>query len=163
MYKWHHKYTDYNGNERNETFYFNFNRAELQDLEWRTPGGLENYMKRITSTLDGQALADMFKYIVQQSYGVKSDDGRRFMKSDAILKNFTETEAYSDLYILLATDDKAAADFINGVFPKAMVDAAKKDVEKLKAAGIEGPHLVENSVTDLESNEAVPKVEGQTD
>lgn len=161
MYKKTIKYTDYNGNERTETFYFNFNKAEIQDLEWRTPGGIENYMKRITSTLDGQALADVFKMLIQKSYGVKSDDGRRFMKSEAILKNFTETEAYSQFYMSLATDDKVAAEFFNGVFPKEMVEAARKDIEKLKAAGIEGPHLVDNAVTDIDSNDAVPMVEGQ--
>lgn len=155
------KYTDYNGNQREETFYFNLSRSELIDLEWRTPGGLEAYMKNIISTLDGQKLADMFKLLIQKSYGVKDLEGRRFIKNEEVLKNFTETPAYDELFVQLATDDKAAAEFINGIFPKEAVEAAKKQKEMAEKAGIS---LVDNSapVTAIPSPApSVPMVEGQ--
>lgn len=136
MYRWPHKYTDFNGMEREETFYFNFNKAELIDLEWRTPGGLEQYMKHIMSMMDGQKLADMFKMLIDKSYGVKSPDGREFLKSPEILNHFKFTEAYSDLYILLATDSNAATEFVNGIFPKEAVEAAKKQHEMAEKAGL---------------------------
>ena len=136
MYAWKHKYTDYNGNEREETFYFNLSKAELIDLEWRTPGGIENYMKHIMSMLDGQALADTFKMLIHKSYGVKDPEGRRFIKNEQVLNNFVQTEAYSDLYVLLATDDKMAAEFVNGIFPKSAVDEAKRQREMAEKAGI---------------------------
>ena len=131
------KYTDYNGNQREETFYFNLSTAELIDLEWRTPGGLENYMKHIMSMMDGQALADTFKMLIEKSYGVKDPEGRRFIKNEQVLKNFTETEAYVELYVQLATDDKAAAEFVNGIFPKEAVEAARKQKEMAEKAGLQ--------------------------
>ncbi len=152
------KYVDYNGNTREETFYFNLTKAEIIDLEWRTPGGLENYFKRIMETLDGQKLADTFKMLIQKSYGVKDPEGRRFIKNEEVLKNFTETEAYSELYILLATDSDAAAEFVNGIFPKDIVEAAKKQKEMADKAGLK---LVETVPADSYPTPDVPMVEGQ--
>lgn len=158
MYKWNHKYRDYNGNEREETFYFNFNKAELIDLEWRTPGGLEQYMKNIMSMMDGQKLADMFKMLIEKSYGVKGPDGREFIKSPEILNHFKFTEAYSDLYILLATDSNAASAFVNGIFPAEAVEAARKQHEMAEKAGIS---LVDTSAPQQTAQPSIPMVEGQ--
>lgn len=162
MYRWEHKYTDYNGNEREEVFYFNFSKGELLDLEWRTPGGLEQYMKNIMSMMDGQALADMFKMLIDKSYGVKGPDGREFIKTPEALNHFKFTEAYSDLYMLLATDSNAAAAFVNGIFPKEAVEAAKKQHEMAEKAGIQ---LVDTSAPAAAPVPApapvVPMVEGQ--
>lgn len=152
------KYEDYNGNTREETFYFNLTKAEIIDLEWRTPGGLEAYFKRIMETLDGQKLADTFKMLIQKSYGVKDPEGRRFIKNEEVLKNFTETEAYSELYILLATDSNAAAEFVNGIFPKDIVEAAKKQKEMADKAGLK---LVETVPAESYPTPDVPMVEGQ--
>lgn len=156
------KYEDYNGNQREETFYFNLSKAELIDLEWRTPGGLENYMKHIMSMMDGQALADTFKMLIEKSYGVKDPEGRRFIKNEKVLKNFTETEAYVELYVQLATDDKAAAEFVNGIFPKEAVEAVRKQKEMADKAGIQ---LVDTSKPAATAAPAVeddvPMVEGQ--
>lgn len=158
MYSKTIKYVDYNGNTREETFYFNLTKAEIIDLEWRTPGGLENYFKRIMETLDGQKLADTFKMLIQKSYGVKDPEGRRFIKNEEVLKNFTETEAYSELYILLATDSDAAAEFVNGIFPKDIVEAAKKQKEMADKAGLK---LVETVPANSYPTPDVPMVEGQ--
>lgn len=153
------KYTDYNGNEREETFYFNLSKAEIIDLEWRTPGGLENHFKQMMQRLNGQELADTFKMLIQKSYGVKDAEGRRFIKNPEVLANFVETEAYSELYIQLATDDKAAAEFVNGIFPKDVVEAAKKQKDMAEKAGLK---LVDTSSTPVEPiNPNVPQVEGQ--
>ena len=160
MYPWEHEYTDYNGNIRKETFYFNLSKGELLDLEWRTPGGLENYMKHIMSMMDGQALADTFKMLIEKSYGVKGPDGRTFIKTPEVLNNFKFTEAYSDLYMLLATDDKAAAAFVNGIFPKEAVEAAHKQREMAEKAGIS---LVDTAkdTAQVQAESSVPLVEGQ--
>lgn len=156
------KYTDYNGNQREETFYFNLSRSELIDLEWRTPGGLEAYMKSIMASLDGQKLADMFKMLIEKSYGVKDLDGRRFIKNEQVLRNFTETPAYDELFVQLATDDKAAAEFVNGIFPKEAVEAARKQKEMADKAGIS---LVDTTTpvapTPVQAAPEVPMVEGQ--
>lgn len=157
MYQKSITYTDYLGNERTETFYFNLNKAEMLDLEFRTPGGLEGYMKSIIETIDGQKLADTFKMLIQKSYGVRSPDGRRFIKNPEVLANFVETEAYSELYFSLATDSTKAAEFFNGIFPKDAVEDAKKTAELAEKAGLKPVIPVEEQTLTPE----VPKVEGQ--
>ena len=132
MYHKEFVYKDYNGNERKETHYFGFSPAEMLDLEFRTPGGLENYLQTIINTLDGQKLADTFKMLIEKSYGIKDPEGRRFMKSPEITRSFVETEAYSQLYLGLVTDSKMAAEFFNGIFPKEQIEQAVK----MKEAGM---------------------------
>lgn len=166
MYRWAHKYTDYDNHSREEVFYFNFNKAELLDLEWRTPGGLEQYIKNIVSMMDGQKLADMFKMLIDKSYGIKGPDGREFIKSEEILNHFKFTEAYSDLYMLLATDSTAASAFINGIFPKEAVEEAKRQHEMANKAGLKivdttQPSNVMPASAPTPMPAAPPMVEGQ--
>lgn len=116
-------YTDYNGNERTEDHYFNLNKAELMELEMSVDGGLTTMIKRISSALDGPSIMKVFKDILMKSYGVKSDDGRRFIKSEEISTAFSQTEAYSIIFMELITDADASAKFIEGIIPP---DAAKE-------------------------------------
>lgn len=111
------KYTDYNGTEREETFYFNLSRAELIDLEYKTPGGLRDLLERIVKEKDSVKIYQMFKDIVMLSYGEKSDDGKHFVKSPEISKAFTETEAFSELMMMFVSDAEFAAKFVNSVVP----------------------------------------------
>lgn len=144
MYKKNIKYKDFNGIERDETFYFNFGMHELTLLEWRTPGGIKAYMENIIRTKDGQKLADMFKWLIDESYGVKSPDGRSFIKSKEVLDNFKYTTAYEILFMSLATDDKAAAEFVNGVFPKEAVEEAARQKAMAEKAGVKLEDFVLN-------------------
>lgn len=110
-------YTDYNGVERTEDFYFNLTKAELMEMEMGTTGGLAETIKRIVDAKDAPSIIKIFKDLVLKSYGVKSPDGRKFIKSEEIALEFSQTEAYSDLFMELATNDKAAAEFVNGIMP----------------------------------------------
>lgn len=112
------KYTDYNGIERTEDFYFNLSKAEILTMEMGTEGGFAEMINKIVKAQDMPAIIDVFKKIVLMSYGQKSPDGKRFIKSDEASKEFSETEAYSNIFMELATDAKAASDFINGIVPK---------------------------------------------
>ena len=111
-------YTDYNGVERTETHYFNLSKAELVDMEATTPGSLSEKLKRIVDGADGPEIMKFFKERIFRSYGIKSDDGRRFIKSAEISEAFSQTEAYVQLYMELVTNPEAAADFANGIIPK---------------------------------------------
>lgn len=111
-------YTDYNGVERTETHYFNLSKAELVDMEATTPGSLSEKLKRIVDGADGPEIMKFFKELIFKSYGIKSDDGRRFIKSAEISEAFSQTEAYVQLYMELVTNPEAAADFANGIIPK---------------------------------------------
>jgi hypothetical protein len=113
-------YTDFNGNERKEKFYFNLTRAEVAKLEMSTTGGLAEQIQRIIDAQDQPSLIQVFEDIIQKSYGVKTPDGRGFLKRPEDLESFMATEAYSILFMELATDDKAGAEFINGIVPANM-------------------------------------------
>lgn len=118
MLKKHIKYTDYDGNLREEDFYFNLNKAEIAEMEMSTAGGLDKMINQIISEQDGKRIIELFKELVLKSYGKKSADGKRFIKSDELSEEFSQTEAYSDLFMELATDADAAAAFVNGIVPK---------------------------------------------
>ena len=116
-------YTDYNGNERTEDIYFNLNKAELMEMEMSVNGGLTTMIKRISSAQDAPSIMKVFKDILMKSYGIKSDDGRRFIKSEEISTAFSQTEAYSIIFMELITDADASSKFIEGIIPP---DAAKE-------------------------------------
>lgn len=116
------KYTDYDGNEREEDFYFNLSKAELIELELTTEGGLEQMIQKITDTRDMPKLIELFKRLILMSYGEKSENGKRFIKSKELSDAFAQTEAYSELFMELATDDKAASDFVNGIVPQGLAE-----------------------------------------
>lgn len=111
-------YTDYDGVERTEEFYFNLSKAEVAELEMSLPGGMTGLLKQIATTQDRKRLIDLFKDMILRSYGEKSMDGRRFIKSKELSEAFSQTEAYSELFMMLATDSDKAAEFINGIMPQ---------------------------------------------
>ena len=110
-------YTDYNGTERTEDHYFNLTKAEIMEMELSTTGGLAEMIQKIVSAQDAPAIIKIFKELVLKSYVEKSPDGRRFIKSEEISNAFAQTEAYSQLFMELATDADAAAKFVNGIMP----------------------------------------------
>lgn len=110
-------YTDYNEVERTETFYFNLSPAEVADMQLSTGDGLDKKIQEIIDAHDVPKLTKLFKDLVLKAYGVKSSDGRRFMKSEEISKAFEETPAYSDIYMEFITDAEKAAEFVNELIP----------------------------------------------
>lgn len=111
-------YTDYDGLERTEEFRFNLTKAELVDMELTTAGTFSETMKRIIAEKDIIRIAKLFKELLLKSYGVKSDDGKRFIKSQELSEAFSQTESYSDLYIELLSNPEEAAKFFAEVAPK---------------------------------------------
>lgn len=112
-------YTDYFGEERTEDFRFNLSKAECAERQMKfAGGGYGEFLRKIVEAKDAEKIVEYFKQFLLDSYGEISPDGRRFMKSPELSKAFSETEAYSILYMKLATDDRFAADFVNGVVPK---------------------------------------------
>lgn len=114
------EYVDYNGENRKEEFYFNLSKAEVMELEMSKNGGLSEYIQRIVKTSDNAAIMSLFKEIICKAYGEKSLDGKRFIKNKELTDAFVQTEAYSELFMELATNADEAAAFINGIIPKNM-------------------------------------------
>jgi hypothetical protein len=123
MLKKNIKYVDYDGIDRAEDFYFNLNKAEVIELQLGTVGGLTKTLEKIVQEKDTSRIIEYFKTIILKAYGEKSADGRRFIKSQELRDAFEQTEAYSELFMELASDAKMAAEFINGVLPKEAADA----------------------------------------
>ena len=121
-------YTDYNGTERTEDFYFNLSQAEIMEMELGTTGGLAEMIEKIVAAQDGPAIINIFKDIVLKAYGEKSPDGKRFIKSEEIRTAFSQTEAYSNLFMELATDAESASNFINGIMPSNANKIASNNV-----------------------------------
>lgn len=114
-------YKDYNGLERTENYYFNLTEAEIMEMEVGTVGGLAEMITRIVEAKDAPAIMKTFRDLILKAYGEKSEDGRRFEKKGGVLAEaFTETEAYSILFMELVTNAEKAAEFINGVVPAHM-------------------------------------------
>ena len=131
MFKKTVTYEDYKGNTRTEDFYFNLNKAELVELELSTKGGLTVMMDRIIAAQDNATLFKIFKDLVSKSYGVLSDDGRKFVKNQEVLDDFMQTEAYSIIFSELATNAEAAAEFFNNVIPQNLAkELAEEEANK---------------------------------
>lgn len=125
-------YTDYNGTQRSEDFYFNLNKGEIFNLQFGTEGGLDKAIQKIIQTEDTPKIVKIFQDIILNAYGVKSDDGRRFIKSEELSTEFKQTEAYSELLMELVSDEKKAADFINALMPKDLAEEAQKQQKLLE-------------------------------
>lgn len=108
-------YNDLNDVQRTEDFYFDLSKPEIVKMQASTKGGYDVQLRSIAASLDGAKIMDFFENFIAKSYGVKSEDGRRFMKSEEISRSFMETPAYEVLFEKLVTDDKYAADFVNAV------------------------------------------------
>lgn len=119
------KSIDFDGNEREETYYFNITEAEMADMALSKDGGLEVYITRIIESKSVPELKELFKFFIDKSYGVKSDDGKYHRKSPELLADFKATQAYSELIMELLSDTQNAIDFINGIIPTKMRETAK--------------------------------------
>lgn len=113
-------YTDYDGNTRTEDFYFNLSKAEIAEMQMSASGGLDRVINQIIAEQDGKRIIELFKDLILRSYGKKSDNGKRFIKSQELRDEFAQTEAYSDLFMELATNADAASEFVNGIIPTTL-------------------------------------------
>lgn len=117
------KYTDFNGVERNEDFYFNLSKAELMEMQLATDGGLDAKIKEIVNKQNVPEIVSLFKTIILKSVGVKSDDGKRFIKNQDIRDAFEQSEAFSELFMELAANAEKAESFIKAVMPAIPANA----------------------------------------
>lgn len=119
-------YTDYNGTVRTEDKYFNLSKAELMQMEMGTPGGFANMLQNIINAQDGASIIKIMNDLISKSYGIKSPDGKQFIKSEELSREFMQTEAYSEMFMEMVTDANAAANFVNGIIPSDLAAEAAK-------------------------------------
>lgn len=144
------KYTDYNDVERSEDYFFHLTKAEILETEMGTEGGLSSYLKSIINTQDVPSLMKIFKELVLRSYGEKSPDGKSFIKYDIngnrLSNKFMQTEAFSSLFMELATNTDAAIEFVNGLIPKDMRTTDSKKLIQEVATGKKSIEDIANNI-----------------
>lgn len=120
------KYTDFNGNEATDEVYFNLTKAEVAEMELSsstlnadgtTTGGMQQMLTSVVESGSGKQIIAVFKEILSKSYGIRSEDGKRFIKSPELFEEFSQTAAYSEFFMGLITDADAAANFVKAVMP----------------------------------------------
>ena len=121
-------YEDYDGNKRTEDVYFNLSKAEIMEMEMGVSGGMTQMINKIVAAQDSERIIKIFKEIILKAYGEKSPDGKRFIKSEELSTAFSQTEAFSQLFMELATDADAAAKFVNGIIPVATTQSTPAPV-----------------------------------
>lgn len=126
-------YEDFNGDQVTDVFYFNLTQSELLDMEVSATGGLDAMVNRIVEARDAKSLLEVFKELVLKAYGVKSEDGKRFIKNDELRKEFVQSAAYDKLFVELATDDRKAIAWLSGVLPKGMAGDIEKAEKEFRA------------------------------
>lgn len=111
-------YTDYNGETRTEPFYFNLTKTELMKME--ATANFSEDLKRVAADPTPREIIRIIDYLVSKSYGIKSDDGKRFLKSPELSKEFMETPAYDALFDEFLADDKGENfnKFVMGIVPQ---------------------------------------------
>jgi len=124
------KYTDFDGNEVEEEFWFHISNPEVIDLEVEHPEGLEAWLKAIVAANDNKTLYEMFKKVVLLAYGQRSEDGKRFVKNDQMKVDFSQTAAYEALITDLVTSDTAASEFVKGALPRETARALETETPK---------------------------------
>lgn len=139
MYKKTITFPNYNGEEVTESFYFNLTKAELLEMEMEQPGGMMEYLNTLIESKDANEILKIFKNLIRRSVGKKSADGRRFVKNEEITNDFMQTEAYSQLFMELATDAEEGARFINGIIPQDVAKEVAKEKAKDSAIGMIAP------------------------
>lgn len=123
------KYIDYDGNVREETHYFHMNESEL--TKWLVTTGeatIDKVLLRLTRERNGKEIINIFETLLHASYGKKSDDGRKFMKSEEIWNDFYQTEGYSELFMELISDGQKTADFVNAIMPKKLSEDLQRTI-----------------------------------
>lgn len=134
------KYTDYNGVEREEEFLFNLSKAEVTEMQMSSARGLDRVIAELIKAENTPEIIKLFKEIIIKSYGEKSADGKYFIKVDenghSLGQKFAQTEAFSELFMELSQDSKAASNFMNGLMPSGIEISEEQQKAYLKELGI---------------------------
>ena len=156
MFKYEQKYTDYNGVERADMLYFNLSKAELMEMELSTQAGVEEMIRMLIATKDNAKIVALFKEMILKSYGIKSEDGRIFIKSQQLRDEFEQSEAYSEFFIaMIANENDLQTKFINGVINGSNVPNLTEEdaIAKLKELGYDTTRI-EKSISEQDNKPA---------
>lgn len=117
MFKTTINYVDFDGVSREEDLYFNLTKMEMMDLELSVEGGFSNKLQELLNNNNSFEMFEIIKTFINKSYGVKSDDGRKFIKNDEVLNDFLQSAVYDEFVTSLITNEDNMNSFIIGIMP----------------------------------------------
>lgn len=132
MFKKTITYRDYNDQEIKEDVYFNLTKAEIMEMQLEENGGFAEKIQRVVDAKDVPSIIKIFKELIIKAYGIKSDDGKRFIKSDKLREEFMQTVVYSELFMEFATNADSASAFVNGIIPADQLKAIQQQQQQQK-------------------------------
>ena len=133
-------FNDLEGNPITREFFFHLSKAELTEMELSANGGLAEHMLSIAKAKNGGEIVREFKKILLAAYGVKDDDGISFNKSPELSRKFEQSDAYSELFMQIATDTDAMIAFFKGVLPKDLAAAMPSNLADIQLkSGVQLP------------------------
>lgn len=132
------KFHDYDGNEREDDFYFNLTQVELNKINGdpSLPGGIESSVARAQKNEDAGEMLRIVDMLISRSYGVKLPDGS-FVKRNAsglpLYEMFVNTEAYDNLITDLITNENDIVTFLTGCLSKDAQDRVRAKMAEVEA------------------------------
>jgi len=126
MFKTTVKYTDFLGEEREETLRFNLTEIEMQNLSTDEIVFNPALLAAIAKEKDAMAMYKVIQKLILHAYGELSEDGRVFRKSDQIRSDFANSMAYSEFLTQVLSSDTMITNFMLGVFPAKIAEEIKK-------------------------------------
>ncbi len=151
-------FEDFEGNMITEHFYFNLNKGELTEMAAEMGDGLEESIRKMVETKDAVNLISTLKGILKRAYGIRSEDGRRFIKTDQAWEEFEQTNAFGELFFELVTDVKKLSDFVVGMLPgdfdEKMAQLQAKQAENSELTVLL-PEKTERALSDYSDKELV--------
>lgn len=165
MYKKLIKYEDFNGVQREETHYFNLSKAELMEMELSTEAGVEEMIRMLIATKDNAKIVKIYKDLILKSYGIKSEDGTRFIKTQELRDAFEQSNAYSEFFMELMSNTDEQTAFINGVINGVNAPQMKEEdaIAKLKELGYDTSRIEESLKNSSDKVVSIEKTEDKSD
>lgn len=165
MYKKLIKYEDFNGVQREETHYFNLSKAELMEMELSTEAGVEEMIRMLIATKDNAKIVKIYKDLILKSYGIKSEDGTRFIKTQELRDAFEQSNAYSEFFLELMSNTDEQTAFINGVINGVNAPQMREEdaIAKLKELGYDTSRIEESLKNSSDKVVSIEKAEDKSD
>lgn len=160
MYKVDVPFEDFNGNMQTETLYFHLTKTrlsknltlgdELDDIQAMLQGE-----PRQLNPDEIRKIVHLVERIMELSYGIRSEDGKRFDQRPALWEEFQQTAVYDAFLYSLFENPNNATQFILGVMPRDLVEAAKKEMNQLQLPEETTHQVVEVTHEDDKPSETV--------
>lgn len=154
MFKHTVTYVDFNNNPHVEDLYFHMLVPEFADLEFNPmfETSLSDWIKSNMSAGEGRKVHTVFKLLVANSYGRRSEDGSRFNKNAQWTEDFLNSPAWEQFFLWLtdSEDGSHGQAFFNGIVPESLrgkLDAelasspAKKSLNEMSREELEAAFL----------------------